>query len=75
MYFSVCIAKSRTQVAFGQGNTSYARSFLIPKSSSGIRGKYLSSLLMIMNLSIVVLKNFISLLVGLHFFLLSFKRT
>jgi len=74
MYFSVCIAKSRTQVAFGQGNTSYARSFLIPKSSSGIRGKYLSSLLMIMNLSIV-LKNFISLLVGLHFFLLSFKRT
>jgi len=26
--------KSRTQVAFGQGNTSYARSFLIPKSSS-----------------------------------------
>ncbi|PAN37860.1 hypothetical protein PAHAL_7G128400 [Panicum hallii] len=26
--------KSRTQVAFGQGNSSYARSFLIPKSSS-----------------------------------------
>jgi len=75
MYCYVCIAKSRTEVAFGQGNSSYARSFRIPKSSSGIRGKYLSSLLMIMNLSIVVLKNFISLLVGLHFFLLSFKRT
>jgi len=74
MYCSVCIAKSQTEVAFGQGNSSYARSFLKPKGSSGIHGRYLSSLFTIMNrsLSIVILKKCISLLVGLHFFLLSF---
>lgn len=46
MCCSVCIAKSQTQVAFGQGNSSYARSFGVPKSSSGIGGRYLSSLIM-----------------------------
>jgi len=76
MYCYVCIAKSRTEVAFGQGNSSYARSFLKPKSSSGIHGRYLSSLFTIMNrsLSIVVLKKCISLLVGLHFFFSLFKE-
>jgi hypothetical protein len=41
-------AKSGTQVAFGQGNSSYARYFPMPKkdSSAGVSERYLSSLLM-----------------------------
>jgi len=38
VYCSVGVAKSGTQVAFGQGNSSYARYFPMPKkdSSAGI---------------------------------------
>jgi len=48
VYFCVGIAKSGTQVAFGQGSSSYARYFPMPKkdSSAGISERYLSSLLM-----------------------------
>jgi len=48
VYCSVGVAKSGTQVAFGQGNSSYARYFPMPKkdSSAGISETYLSSLLM-----------------------------
>lgn len=47
VYCSVGIEKSGTQVAFGQGNSSYARYFPMPKrvSSAGISERYLSSLL------------------------------
>lgn len=48
VHFSVGIARSGTQVAFGQGNSYYARNFPMPKkdSSAGISERYLSSLLM-----------------------------
>jgi hypothetical protein len=41
MCCSVCIAKSWTQVAFGQGNSFYARSFGMPKCSKGIGGRFI----------------------------------